>query len=469
MSLEILGFRLLAPYFGYSLYVFGSLIGLILFALAAGYLFGGWLGDRGLGIKNFFKIILVGGIYVVLISLSYQTVLNVTSELSILRGTLLATFILFFPPMMILASLSPYLIKIIGAYNKDKFGTVAGSIFSIGTLGSLCGTFITAFYLVPTFGAETTLYLDAAVMFLIPVMFLAYQNKTYLIFLTSVFLLFGRGESSVPQSIYETDSIYNHLEIIDYGNFLSLRTEKRSSLIYSFFNKPGSERHFLLYDLFGLPPLIYKVENSLLLGLGAGTLPRLHEKFDQNFAITGVEIDQKIIDLGMRFFELAKAKNLEIVVGDARPFLKKTETKFDLVEIDLFWGGAEIPFYLATQEFFKLTKKHLNEGGILTMNIYDPSPDKMILKPIINTIVLVYRAAYVVPAELGSYFVLASAHDLKYDKLSSASVKDGDLRDAVEYFNGNIERVVYDPNVLVLTDDRSPLEKLTYQAIFKSL
>ena len=46
MGLELVAFRLYAPYFGYSIYVWGSMISVVMVALSAGYVLGGWVADR---------------------------------------------------------------------------------------------------------------------------------------------------------------------------------------------------------------------------------------------------------------------------------------------------------------------------------------------------------------------------------------------------------------------------------------
>ena len=184
MSLELLGFRLLAPSFGYSLYVFGSLIGLVMIALAFGYWLGGYLGDRGVSLAGFMKIILTGSVYLFFISLSYQLVLNWLAAFSVVAGALAGSFILFFFPMAVFASTSPYFTRFLAVNQKQAVGSSSGSVSAWTTVGSLLGTFATAFYLVPELGAAFTLYFNTRLSFLIPVIFLSLKkSKTYLFFM----------------------------------------------------------------------------------------------------------------------------------------------------------------------------------------------------------------------------------------------------------------------------------------------
>ena len=71
LSLEMLGFRFLSPYFGYSTYTWGSLLGVIMAALSIGYYFGGILADRKPEGVLALKAILFSIGYMILIALFY--------------------------------------------------------------------------------------------------------------------------------------------------------------------------------------------------------------------------------------------------------------------------------------------------------------------------------------------------------------------------------------------------------------
>ncbi|TSC61453.1 MAG: spermine synthase [Parcubacteria group bacterium Gr01-1014_48] len=477
LSLELLGFRLFAPYFGYSLYVFGSLIGLILFSLALGYALGGYCADKNMREQTFFKIVFAAGIYLIIIGFSSHILLALLAQMHITTGTLLATALFFALPMAVLAALSPYFIKILSVNQRQTVGISAGSIYAIGTIGSLIGTFLTSFYLIPTFGALATLFSNGILILCLSLPWITRRVGKRI--LMSMFAL-GSICSSIlfyPQSsvgngaiIAQTDSPYNHLEIVDYGKFLGLRTDQRNNLVYSTYPKDGVwEYQFLLYTLFAIPPLINNAQTSLLLGLGAGTLPLLHRILNPDLKITGLEIDPEIVRLGREYFDLDSNTNLTVIIEDARPFLARTHNLYDFIEIDLFWGGGEIPFYLASQEFFKLTAERLVPQGLVAMNIYDPSLEEIIAAPLINTIRSVYPYVYRTKAPHGSHFVLASKIPVDYQmirkKIDTKSY-DPKFLDAISYFEENTTPVEFKQDIAVFTDDRTPIEKLSYKAIF---
>lgn len=467
MSLELLGFRLLAPYFGYSVYVFGSLIGLIMLALASGYFLGGYWADKQIATAKFFKIFLISSLYLAGVSFSHAFILKSLAGLSIIGGASAASLILFFVPMAFWASLSPFLLKVISVGESGKVGLSAGLIFAVSALGSLLGTFLTAFYLIPALGVKATLFSIAVLNLVLPLPFLVRANKLHLFWVAILIpAWFGVPKIMDAKIIYKGDSAYNHLEVVDYGNFLGLRLERRSPVIYSFYSAVGPTANFLLYDLFGIGPMLNGAKKVLLLGLGAGSMSRIHQLASPDLKVIGVEIDPAVVDLGYQYFGLRNVNNLTPIIADARPFLARNRDFFDVVEIDLFRGGGEMPFYLATQEFFKSVKGHLSSRGLLAMNVYDLSDNKIILTPVINTLLSVYQKAYYIQAGTGSYYVLATDWDLT-GALSKLKPVRKDFQNTASYARDHIKEVFFDAKENIFTDDRTSLEELTYKANFK--
>jgi spermidine synthase len=280
---------------------------------------------------------------------------------------------------------------------------------------------------------------------------------------------FAPTERAAGNVLAAVDSTYSRLEVVDYGSLLGLRTDQRSGVVYSFYPKPvdGNVRWPYgtgLYDYFAVAPLINGADDALLLGLGAGTLPLLHEQANPDLRITGVELDPTVVELGRRYFGLDERSNTRVVVDDARPFLHEDTSRHDLIELDLFRGGTEVPFYLATQEFFQLVADHLNEDGLLAMNVYDPSAERTLLNPVLETIASVLPNTYYVAAPGGSYFVLAAREPIDLAPLRGQRLH-AELTKVVLTFERELVRFEPTPNARVLTDDTAPLEQLTHAAL----
>lgn len=462
LSLELLGVRALAPYFGYSIYVFGSLIGLVLLALAAGYALGGFWSDK-LSRERFFLLLLLGGVYIAGAAVWHTSILAFLGSWDLITGSFFASFLLFGFPMLVFASASPYLTASLDKIVRSA-GPAAGAISAMGTVGSLAGTFMTSFFLLPYIGTDKTFLLNAVLGIIVPAAWLVFLKvkKGALAAILPLLIIFLPG-TPVKNVIRAEDSAYAHLEVVDYGNFLGLRAERRSGGAYSVVPKSGIwDDSFMLYNLFALPPVINSAKSALLLGLGAGTLPLIHAGLNPDLRITGVEIDPKVISLGNEYFGLGDRKNIDrMVAADARPYLVKNNSTYDFIEMDIFRGGTEIPFYLATKEFFALTSTRLGVNGLLAMNIYDPHASGAVSGSIIKTIASVYPYVYDVPVYGGSHFILAAKRDLGESGFNRLNEIDNPhLRYIADYFKKHVVRVNAGKEGIVLTDDLAPLEKL---------
>lgn len=467
MSLEILGFRVLAPHFGYSIYVFGTLIGLILFALAIGYWVGGYISRVNIRPKGFALVLVAATAYIAAASTLFDQVVLFFSNFGIVAGAFMGTFALWAFPMMVLAAVSPYLIGL--RSEKEHAGRSAGGISAAGTLGGLAGTFLTSFFLLPTLGTHMTFVANAYIAAAMTAIWLLAYNRGWLIAVLVAPILAHsiQAPEQMPNIVHAEESAYSHIEVVNRGSMLVLRTDRRSGTAYSAIMRDGSLPPFLLYNLFAVPAAAKNSARGLLLGVGAGTLPLIHEALNPDLKLVGLEIDPRIIAVGERFFGLKDRKNLEkIVIADARPFLAKDTSIYDVIEMDIF-RESEIPFYLVSREFFVATKKRLADGGVFMMNIYDPTADRRIQRSVTNTVAAVYPEVYVVPTGLGSYFVAASRLPLIVPQPQNGE-GDTRLNDLITKFREGAQRVVFSPGETVFTDDRAPIETL-YIAPFKEI
>lgn len=158
MSLELLGGRVLAPYFGSSIYVWGSIITVFMLSLALGYLAGGRLSIRQPSLSKFGTIFLIGAI------LMYPLILYADPAMQWIFdriedprfGSLVASTLLFMVPTIILGMISPYSVRLL-VESVERAGQVAGRLYFVSTLGSSMGTLATSFYLVLIFEINTIL------------------------------------------------------------------------------------------------------------------------------------------------------------------------------------------------------------------------------------------------------------------------------------------------------------------------
>jgi hypothetical protein len=160
MSLELLGGRVLAPYFGSSIYVWGSIITIFMLSLALGYLVGGRISIHNPSLKRFALLFAVGAVLTYPLVLYGEALMRVVFEhIEDPRyGSLVAGAMLFMLPTIVLGMISPYSVRLM-VTEADRSGHVAGTLYFVSTLGSALGTLATSFYLVLWFEIDTILTL----------------------------------------------------------------------------------------------------------------------------------------------------------------------------------------------------------------------------------------------------------------------------------------------------------------------
>ena len=160
MSLELLGGRLLAPYFGSSIYVWGSVITVFMLALSAGYLTGGWLSLFNPSLKRFSLLVFASAATLYPLALINELLMaKVFETITDPRwGSLLAALILFTLPTVILGLISPYAVRLL-VVDVDRAGNTAGRLYFVSTIGSALGTLATSFYFVLWFQMNTIIFI----------------------------------------------------------------------------------------------------------------------------------------------------------------------------------------------------------------------------------------------------------------------------------------------------------------------
>lgn len=457
LSLEVVGYRVLAPHFGYSVYVFGSLIASVLVFLALGYWLGGECSRRRLPAEVLAAAWLVSATYLTVSLWLAPTVLVAVEPLGSIAGPVVAAAALWAAPLATFAASSPYLVGL--AATAGHPGRAAGLLSSIGTLGGLAGTCAASFWLVPQMGARATLASLVATSAGVGVLWGGGTRRIILLASLAVsgaWLAVRQKDSNDSSVIYSAESRYSLLEVIDAGKLLGLRTDRRSGVAYSVATKDGTLPPTLLYQLFAVAPSLLRARSCLILGLGAGTLVQVHESLNAGLRITGVELDPQVVSVGYRYFSLGSRANLDtVVIADARLFLRRLAKSFDIIEVDLY-RGTQIPFHTVTEQFFGLVRRRLTENGRLLVNVYDPSKDRAILRAIENTVAAVFPDVSRIPAGGRSFFLSAGMKPLTRSELSL----DPTLAGLERYYFANQVTIRFSPDRTKFVDDRAPIETL---------
>ena len=463
MAEELVAFRLYAPYFGYSIYVWGSMISVVMAALAVGYALGGWIADRSQTDLPLYSLILASALYQLGILFMVRFVLRALSHSLDVRGAMFASLIIFAPPMAAMATAGPFLIRLLA--RSGRVGSAAGGIYAISTIGSIAGILVTSFFLVPHFGTQRTMEAICALSALTAVAGLAVRAPAALLALglVVVTLRFVPAATWPPSTIWTAESAYNLVRVVRNGRWMILKLNDERGVHTIRDERTGWTGHY--YDDFALGPLLVPSQRLLVLGMGGGSSISATRVTAPKIDIDAVEIDPKVVEAAQRFFGLNPDDGrLHIQVADARPWLSRNQDAYDLVHVDLYQGGPYIPFYLITEEFFQAVRAHMTADGLLMMNLFDTGAKQELLISTVATLKRVYPTVVVLTVSGGNRMLLA------FSKQTDSAL----IRRRLESFDGDatVKRLarhaaaqVADFEVpagaAVFTDDFSPVEEIT--------
>lgn len=179
LGLEIVASRVLAPYFGNSIFVWGSLISVFLLALSIGYFWGGSMADRYPSFTVLAMVVFVASVFVLVLPLVYLPASRFMASLDLeFRLSVLLTSMLFFLlPSVLIGMVSPYMIKL-SASELAVIGQTAGNIYSVSTMGSITGALGVSFFLIPVMGTRAIILLAGGMLILAGLLCLTAQLLT---------------------------------------------------------------------------------------------------------------------------------------------------------------------------------------------------------------------------------------------------------------------------------------------------
>ncbi|HBC70813.1 TPA: hypothetical protein DCZ46_02530 [Candidatus Campbellbacteria bacterium] len=383
LIIEVVAVRVLSPHYGNTIFTVSSVISVVLAALSIGYYVGGMFADRHPSMRWFFGIILVSGILLLTVHLLGRVILPIMSiNLSITMGPLLSSAVLFFLPALLLGTLSPYAIKLQSVQFPDQgVGDVSGKIFFWSTLGSILGSLLSGFVLIPHFGIDYIFIATGTTLFIlgfVPLLIFGLEKKqlfrSLLIISLLVFIAISTVQQKVDASVYSKDGIYEKITIYD-GAFNERPTrffqqdKSPSAAMFIDSNNPTDmvyeyTRYYSVYKLFKLD-----VQNALVIGAGAYSIPKALLEDLPNATVDVSDIEPSLFILSKGYFGLEENQRLHNHIKDGRRFLRDSDKKYDLIFSDVYHSLFSIPVHFTTQEFFTIAKKKLSADGVFIANV----------------------------------------------------------------------------------------------------
>lgn len=469
MAMELTAFRLYAPYFGNSIYVWGSMISVVMLALAIGYGLGGWIADRTTTDSALYLIVFGSGVYQLVIVFVTRAVLRKLWFWGDFAGPVTATAIIFVPPMTALAMTSPFVVRLLA--RAGHVGASVGSVFALSTAGSIAGVLGTSFYLVPRFGTRTTMQILCVASIVVGAAGLLRRRKVAALLFLPAALLFFAQKPPLPEGIlWAGESAYNHIAVDDYNGFRML--ELNDARYFQTIEKLGSTHSGYYLDQFALGPAVTPSGNLLVLGMGAGGSIQVSRAAAPGLEVDAVEIDPEVVRVAHQFFDLPENDpKVRVHIADARPWLASHEGNYGLVQIDLFQGGPYVPFHLTTVEFFALVRSRMTPQGVLMVNVYDLRKEGELLDAIGATLRRVFPSVEVLSGDTGNYILFAFAEKRPLSATVSALQSSAGpqwVQELAQKAAGSMAEFEPRQSATIFTDDKAPVEQMTRRMLLQA-
>ena len=484
LAVELTASRLLGNIFGTSNLVWASIIGLILIYLTVGYFLGGWWADRSPHYHTMYLIMAWGAFLIGLVPLVSNPVLRLAADafdqlqVGILFGAFTGVLILFSIPVILLGTISPFAIRL-SIRTPLEAGRVSGRVYAISTLGSFIGTFLPVLVLIPLIGTTKTFALFSEFLMIVALIGIwiscGIRITLRWIWMPLVILLlvifgFGQGVKSTPGQIFETESQYNYIQVLDVDGYRYLRLNEGQG-IHSVYhpteiNYYGPWKQFLAAPFFNQPPYgVQDIQSVAIVGLAAGTSARQATEVLGPIPIDGFEIDGQIIQVAEEYFDMNQA-NLNAIAQDGRWGLEHSPSKYDLIILDAY-RPPYIPWHLTTIEFFQIVSDRLTDQGSVAINVGRAPGDRRLIDGIVTTLQQVFPSVYImdVPDTFNSIIYATqqptSTNNL-YINLFNLSEQDDVHSLLIEALQVSAFNLQPTPEpTTVFTDDLAPIEWIT--------
>jgi predicted membrane-bound spermidine synthase len=468
MIVEILGAKMLAPYFGTSHFVWTAQIAVTLVALAAGYYAGGRLVGSTARLGRLYGAIAIAAGYLAVAVALREWVAYLFLMLPLAAGSLLSSVFLFFAPLSLLAMTGPFLMRVLTS-SVSEVGRNMGRLTSVSTIGSFVGTLAIGYVLIPLLPNSATMYSTAALLAVIGVCyFLFWMRKASTLTACAVIGAIGLAAGAWGMSgealrnpslveIYRGNSNFGLLQVLQQRD-RPYRFYLTDYLIQNTYDvTQGRSLSMFTYMLQGLARAYApKLERVLCIGMGIGIVPR--ELVRDGVAVDVVEINPAVILVARRFFDL-DPKVFRLFIADGRQFLNTTTERYDAVIVDAFNGDSS-PSHLMTREAFMAVRQALRPEGVLVMNSFadlDP-PNDFVAASLSRTLRSVFPSLRVHGARAGNILYVASPRaELTFlHSPDFGDVHPDALAEVREAFNR-----LWDPDPghgMILTDDHNPVD-----------
>jgi spermidine synthase len=465
LAIEILGTRIIGPFYGVSLYLWSALIGVTLAALSLGYAVGGRWADRGPKLERLCVLIGLSGLWIVTIPWLRHPVLAATEPVGLRAAVLVTATVLFFPPLALLGMVSPYAVRL-KASNLEVVGRTVGNLYAISTIASVVAAIGTGFFLIPNMGVSQLTFMIGVMLVITALLGFAVSRKglgaVVLVLIAPVI-----GFAALLAAPDQKADPGNGLLAIEHSAYAELRVVDRDGLRYMLIDggthtitdMETMESAFPYVDVLDIAKGFYKKPGTMLLiGLGGGSVVKQFVR--DGWSVDVVEIDPVVTRIANQYFGL-KPSEADIYHMDGRQFLIAHPRTYDLIVVDAF-GSSSIPFHLVTTEAFGLIRSRLAPGGIVAMNIESVGWRDIIVRSLAATLSDQFSQVRALPIaeppnQLGNLVLLAADRELELDVEPPVPTS----RFSADYNRAHAWDNRFEPDIAgvpILTDENNPVD-----------
>jgi spermidine synthase len=475
LAAEIAAARLLAPYFGASTIIWANTIGVVLVALSVGYWLGGRFADRHPRERELRLTVLGAAILLAIVPLIagpfFTVALNALDSVDAgaFIGSLLGVLALVALPVLLLGAVSPWALRL-AVSSVEHAGATAGRLYAVSTVGSLVGVFLAALVLIPLVGTQRT-FIGVAAALALAAAASGLTRRALFVPLALAGLLAIPPGTTKPAGrdetvLYERETPYQYVRVVRNGDVRRLELNEGVAVHSRY--QPGTVLTGGYWDGFSVLPfarLDHPPRRVAMLGNAGGTVARAYASYFPQTRFDGVEIDAAVSDAGRRWLGMRNPR-LRIYDEDARPFLRRTHSRYDVIGIDAY-RQPYIPFYLTTREFFALVRDRLTPDGAVIINVGHPEQEEGLERALSATLAAAFPFVARYSVEPTNTLLMASGRDLSSTRLRGAAGRvPSELRPTLAAAAGGLAPAMRGGPVY--TDDRAPVEWLVDASIVRA-
>ena len=483
LIIEITATRVLAPYFGNTIFAISSVISVVLAALSLGYYVGGKLADKYPKEELFYGIIALSGFCIIFLHVLGIIFLSLFGyKLSLMEGPIISSVLLFFLQSFLLGMLSPFAIKLQAMrLQTSGIGSVSGTIFFWSTAGSIAGSLLAGFFLIPHIGLNAIILGTGFILIILGLYsFLKIPLWSKLLLMLALVVLFFSSINIfyyANHAVYVKDGVYQKIIIYDdryQGKPTRFLQQDRNSSAAAFINSDDLvyeyTKYYALYQIFNSD-----IKNALMIGGGAYSVPKALLNDLPDVHINVAEIEPSLFELGKKYFNVPDDPRLVNTIEDGRRLLYDSPQKYDMIFSDAYASFYSTPEHLTTREFFQMAKNKLNKDGIFIANVVGSLSfsDSSLLFSEMRTFEETFPNSYYFAVNSTSSQTPQNIIFAGYNSDAKINIDDPALKENKNPIIGGLAEKEIDiasfdlSKYPVLTDDFSPVEYLTAQELKK--